>query len=213
MSCGVVEIDCERCRTDFTSDSLLRTVSVSSVSWAFAVYLGLCKISTTRQQFSVNANKTLICAFVLSRIDYSNSLFAGIPKYLLDRLKKKKNQNQTAHIVFKSPKHCLVSPLFRSQHWLPITKRIDYKLSSSCFSISIINGTGLKYLSELLTIYTLSQQLCSASDTRLFRIPSFRTKTNRQNSFSFQCATVWSKQTEVFFLSRRYCLEQSSWNC
>ena len=37
-----------------------------------------------------------------------------------------------------------------------------------------------------------SCQLCSAANTRLFRIPSFRTKTNRQRSFSYQAQTIWN---------------------
>ena len=52
-------------------------------------YLELRRISTIRQYLSVDATKTLICAFVLSRFDYCNSLLAGIPKYQLDRLIKK----------------------------------------------------------------------------------------------------------------------------
>ena len=69
------------------------------------------------------------------------------------------------------------------------TKRIHYKLCYLCFSV--IDGKGPEYLSELLIIYTHSRQLRSTSDTRLFRIPSF--KTNRQRSF---------------FISSRYNLEQ-----
>ena len=49
-------------------------------------YLELRRISTIRHYLSVDATKTLICAFFLTRIDYRNSLLAGIPKYLLDRL-------------------------------------------------------------------------------------------------------------------------------
>ena len=105
----------------------------------------------------------------------------------------KKIQNNAARIVFKSPKHCHVSPLLRSVHWLPITKRIYNKLSSLCFSV--INRTGPEYPSELLTIYTPSRQLRSASDTRLFRIPSFKTKAN-------------GEEKKIFFISSRYCLEQ-----
>ena len=120
-------------------------------------------------------------------------LLAGIPKYLLDGLKK--IQNNAAHIVFKSPKHCHVSPLLHSLQWLPITKRIDYKLSSLCFSV--INGTCPEYLSELLTIYTPSRQLHFTSDTRLFRISSFKTKTNWQRSFSFQAATVRNNLPQI----------------
>ena len=126
------------------------------------------------------------------------TLLAGIPNYLLDRLKNphKKNQNNTECIVFKSTKHCHVSPFLHSLHRLPITRRIDYKLSSLCFSVN--NGTGSKYLSELLTIYTPSRQLRSAADTELSRIPAFNTKTNGQRSF---------------FISSRFCLEQSPLNC
>ena len=117
----------------------------------------------------------------------------------LDRLKKKtikKNQNIAARIVFKSPKHCHVSPLLRSVHWPSVTKRIDYKLSSLCFSD--IDGTGPEYLSELLSIFTPSRQVRSASDTRLFGIPTFKTK---------------DKRTKIFFVPSRFCVEQSPSNC
>ena len=54
--------------------------------------LELRRIGTIRQYLSVDATQTLICAFVLSRIDYCNPLLAGIPKYLLDRLEKTKQK-------------------------------------------------------------------------------------------------------------------------
>ena len=73
--------------------------------------------------------------------------------------------------------------LLHSLHWLLITSRIDWKLSSLCFSL--INVKGPEYLSELLTIYIPSWWLHSASDTRLSRIPSFKTMTNGQSCFSF----------------------------
>ena len=57
-------------------------------------------------------------------------------------------------------------PCFSSSALASIAQRIDYKLSYFCFSV--INGTGPDNLFELLTIYTPSQQLHSASDTRLF---------------------------------------------
>ena len=153
-------------------------------------YLELRRNSTIHRYLSVDATKTLICAFVLSRIDYCNSSCwnSKVPVRQTPKI-----QNNAARIVFKSPKRCHVSPLLRSLHWLPITKRIDYKLSSSCFSVS--NGPGPEYLSELLSMCTPSLRLRSASDTRLFRIPSFKTKTNGQRSFSFQAATVCLKQS------------------
>ena len=154
-------------------------------------YLELRRISTIRHYlYRCNQNSHLsFCAFVLSRIDYCNSLLAGIQKHMLDRLQK--IQNNAARLVFKSSKYDHVSPLLHSLHWLPITQRIDYKLCSMCFAV--ISSTGPEYLSELLNIYIPSRQLRSASDTRLFKIPLFKTKTNGQRSFSYQAPTIWNK--------------------
>ena len=46
---------------------------------------------------------------------------------------------------------------------------------------------------ELLHFYTPSQQLRSSTDTRVFRIPSFRTESSSQRSFSYQAPVIWNK--------------------
>ena len=51
-------------------------------------YLKLCRTCTICHYLFVDATKTLICAFVLSRINYCNALFAGIQKYLLRQTQK-----------------------------------------------------------------------------------------------------------------------------
>ena len=77
-----------------------------------------------------------------------------------------------------------------SKAWPRFTSSLSGFLSPklSCFSV---NDTSPEYLSQLLTIYIPSHQLHSTSDTRLFRIPSFKTKTNGQRSFSYQTPTLW----------------------
>ena len=134
-----------------------------------------------RPYLSEDATKTLICAFVLSRLDYCNALLSGSPKYLLDRLQKV--QNNAARLIYRFPKFHHVTPLLHTLHWLPIEKkRIDLKLASLCFKS--LNGSAPTYPSDLLHLCTPSLQLCSA-DTRVFRIPSFHTESNRQCSFSY----------------------------
>ena len=49
-------------------------------------YLELRRISAIRHYLSEDVTKKLLCAFVLSRLDYCNSLLAGCPKYLLSKL-------------------------------------------------------------------------------------------------------------------------------
>ena len=80
---------------------------------------------------------------------------------------------------FSLPDH--VSPLLESLHWLPISKIIDYKLSSLCHSA--VTGTGSQYLSDLLLVYIPSRQLRSSSDDKILRLPTFKTKHSCQRSF------------------------------
>ena len=72
---------------------------------------------------TVEAIKTLVCAFVLSRLDHCNSLLSGCPRYLLGRLQKV--QNSAVKLVFKARKRDHVQPLQQAFHRLPVQARID----------------------------------------------------------------------------------------
>ena len=63
----------------------------------------------------------------------------------------------------------------------------------SLFCFKIISHQALIYLSELLHLYTPSRQLRSSSDTRVFRMPSFRTKSCSQRFFSYQDPVMWNQ--------------------
>ena len=152
-------------------------------------YLELRRISSIRHYLSEDATKTLICSFVLSRLDYCNSLLAGCPKHLLSRLQKV--QNNAARLIFRTSRSAHVTPLLDSLHWLPVDKRIHYKLSLLCFKV--LEDLIPSYISDLLQLYTPSRQLRSSADTRLFRIPSFRTKSKGQRSFSYQAPVNWNQ--------------------
>ena len=133
--------------------------------------------------------KNLLCAFVFSRLDYCNSLLAGCPKYLLSKLQKV--QNNAGRPIFRTTRSSHVTPMLHSLHWIPIEQRIEYKLSLLCFKI--ISHQAPIYLSERLHLYAPSRQLRSSTDTRVFRIPSFRTKSCGQRSFSYQTPVIWNQ--------------------
>ena len=79
----------------------------------------------------MQATKTLASAFVLSRLDYCNSLLSGCPQYLVNRLQKV--QNNAARFVVKAPKTDHITPHLCRLHWLPIDAKIKYNISSLCF--------------------------------------------------------------------------------
>ena len=55
-----------------------------------------------RKYFTTEATKTLVTSRVLSRLDYCNSLLAGIPQNLLDKIQK--IMNGAARLVFRASK-------------------------------------------------------------------------------------------------------------
>ena len=146
-------------------------------------YLELHRFSTIHHCLSEDATKTLTCAFILSslsRLDYCNAVLSCCPKHLLDRLKK--IQNDAARLTYQSSRFNHVTPLLHTLRWLPVEKRIDFKLASLCFKP--LNGS-VPYPPLRLSSFLHSFSTAPFSaDTRVFIIPSFRTKSSGQRSFS-----------------------------
>ena len=113
------------------------------------------------------ATPKFVCCLFLSRLDYCKSLLSGCPQYLLDKLQKV--QNAAARLVCKAKKSDLIHPTLETLHWLQVTHRIQYKISTICFNS--ISGTAPPHLSDLLQPHTPERQLRSASDTRTFVTP------------------------------------------
>ena len=88
-----------------------------------------------------------LSAFVLSRLDYCNSLLFGCPQYFLKKPQKvQKNAACLLLRVLNGPHF----PHLASLHWLPTDSWIQYKFSSLCYNC--INSTAPDYLTELLKI-------------------------------------------------------------
>ena len=145
-----------------------------------SAYIEIRRISNIRHYLTIDATKTLLCAFVLSKLDYCNSLLSCSPKHL-DKLQKV--QNAAARLVFKALQHEHIKPLLQKLQWLPVVSRIRYEVATLCYS-SFTESYPV-YLSELLTVYRPSRQLRSISDTRTFCIPFTKTKTFGERAFSF----------------------------
>ena len=153
-----------------------------------SAYFELRKIGAIRQYLSVQTTNTLVCAFVLSKLDYCNALLSGCPLHLLQKLQKV--MNSAARLVLKARKRDHATPLLRTLHWLPVKARIEYKLCTLCFNY--FSGSCPSYFSDLLTTYTPRRQLRSSSDSRIFSIPKVKTKSYGERSFSFCAPSTWN---------------------
>ena len=133
-------------------------------------YSEIRRIGSIRQFLTTEATKILATSLVLSRVDYCNSLLAGIPQKLVNKVQHV--MNCAARLVCKAPKHEHVIPFLVDLHWLSAECRIEYKIATIC--CSVITGTAPPYPSDLLELYTLSRTPHSSADTGIFRIPNRR---------------------------------------
>ena len=97
-----------------------------------SLYTEIKEISNVHHSLAGDATETLLCAFVLSKLDYCNSLLSGSSKHLLDKLQKV--QNSAARLVFKACKHEHIKPLLQKLHWLQIVSRIQYEVGTLCYN-------------------------------------------------------------------------------
>ena len=148
----------------------------------------LRRIGSIRSLLTTEAAATLVSAFILSRLDYCNSLLSGCPRSLILRLQKV--QNNAARLILRISKREHISPHLASLHWLPIDSRIKYKLACICYNSLSTNYP--PYLSDLLTVYTASRQLRSSSDNSVLRRPSVRTVSYGQRSFAYSAPSAWN---------------------
>ena len=80
-----------------------------------------------RRSLSKECLRTLVYAFVTSRVDHCNGLLYGSYSYLLDRLQSV--LNSAARLVLNIAKFSGISAAIRDEpHWLPIRKRIEFKI-------------------------------------------------------------------------------------
>ena len=151
-------------------------------------YIAIRQISSIRQYLTLHATKILVCSFVLSRLDYCNSLLSGCQQQHINKLQKV--QNSAARLVTQTRKRNHITPVLHSLHWLPVQARIEYKLAVLCHNF--FSGSLPHYLSSCLTVYHPSRNLRSSSDHRVLVKPSVRTKAFGERSFSFSAPLVWN---------------------
>ena len=152
-----------------------------------ACFLELRRIASIRPYLSRDAASRLVTSLVTSRLDYCNSVLAGLPSDQLSRLQRV--QNNAARLVLRKRKREHVTPMLKELHWLPVASRIEYKIAVLAFRH--FDQSLPQYLSGSLQTYQSSRTLRSSKE-RLLRVPRRKLKTVGERSFSFQAPLVWN---------------------
>ena len=162
------------------------TMSSHVMSLVKSVSYHTRNISRIRRNLTTDSAKKLVNSLVTSRLDYCNSLLVGISGGLLKRLQCA--QDWAARVVLQLPRS--VDPPLQELHWLPVSKRIDYKLTVTVFKA--IHGLAPDYINELIIPVT------AASRTRLgegsYRLHVSRTTNGRgDRTFKIAGPNLWNK--------------------
>ena len=143
--------------------------------------------------------KTLIHAFISTKLDYFNSLLSGLSQNQIQRLQYV--QNSAARLLTGTRKYDSITPILYSAilkelHWLPVAERIHYKILLLTFKS--LNNLAPFYLKELLTPYVPIRTLWS-SNKDFLRVPRCHLKTCGERAFSYIAPT------HISFLTLNYC--------
>jgi len=106
----------------------------------------LYSVCVRQQEFpniTLVSSCTLIQAFISSRLDYCNSLLYGVSDNLIRR---ESVQNAAARLLTGAERLDHISPVLRQLHWLPVQRRVEYKLA--CFVFSSLSGHAHPYLAD-----------------------------------------------------------------
>ena len=115
-----------------------------------------------------------------SKLDFCNSLLFGAQKR--DIVKLQSVQNAAARIIAGLKKRDHITETLRDLHWLPVEERIVFK--TNLITFKTLNGSGPRYLEDILKFYHQSRTLRSSRDHLRLKEPNFNMKTYGQRAFS-----------------------------
>ena len=100
------------------------------VSHTVCTHVGYYQLRQLRgiiQSLTPDATKTLVHAFISSRLDYCNSLLFGVADQQLKRLYTV--QNTAARLVTGTRRSDHITPVLKVLYWLPVRQHIQYKMA------------------------------------------------------------------------------------
>ena len=124
--------------------------------------------------------ESLVHAFITSNLDYCNALYVGTPAHQLHRLQR--IQNTAARLLSGTSRRGHISPVLRDLHWLPVEKRVKFKVLLLTYKAA--NDLGPRYLNDLCKPPPQTRTLRSASQG-ILHVPFTRSTIVKSCAFSF----------------------------
>ena len=153
-----------------------------------AAFFKIREISYYRKFLTMPCAKTLIHAYITSRLDYCNGLLYGLPVQQLNRLQS--IMNSSARLVTMTRKFDHTTPVLQELHWLPVNFRVQFKVLLLVFKS--LHGLAPSYLSNKLC--RRPNKGLRADNQLLLDVPksSLQLKFYGDRAFSVAGPTLWN---------------------
>ena len=147
----------------------------------------LRRVGQVRRYLATATTEKLTHALITCKLDQCNSLLYGLPDKDISKIQR--IQNSAARLVTGTKRREHISSVLRNLHWLPIKKRIIYKIL--LLTYKSLKGLAPDYLKDLLDQYVPTRTLRSGSK-HLLCVPRVRTKNYGERAFSFCGPKLWN---------------------
>ena len=170
-----------------TTTPIVHNAHVSNI--ARTCYFELRRLASIRRFLTSTATATLVSAFVLSRIDFYNSLLFGSTHDVTSHLHR--IQNYAARVILRLPKSSNITTHLKSLHWLPVKVRSTYKIACLCYHCH--SSTAPSFVADMLHKKAITHRITrSRSYTMpLLNRPAHSKAALGNRSFSF-ASSVWN---------------------
>jgi len=128
------------------------------------IFFHIRRIGKIRGHLDHETAAKVIQALVTSRLDINNALLAGTTQANIHRLQVA--QNTSARLLTRTRRTEHISPVLRGLHWLPVDKRILFKVLVQVYK-SLNADSYPVYLRDLIQDYKPSRSLRSGSSQQL----------------------------------------------
>ena len=150
-----------------------------------SAYYHLRNIHKIRRYLPLDVTEQLIHSFVTSRIDFCNSLLAGIKRCHLKKIQRV--QNAAARCIMYIGRRENMTPYLHALHWLPVEDRIHYKVMLLTFKS--LHDLAPSYLKELLRPYSDTSR---RNELGLLVVPRTRHAEAGDRAFEHVAPVLWN---------------------
>ena len=176
-----------------TLDCLLTTNEhVSTI--ARTCYFELHHLASIRRFLTSTATAILVSAFVLSRIDYCNSLQFGSTHHVTFHLQR--TQNYAARVILCLPKSSSITTHIKPLHWLSVKVRSTCKIACLCHHChSNTAKSNVIHVQQKKPSHYRNTRSCS-NTMPLLNGPALSKKTFGDRSFYSASSCIWNSNSK-----------------